>query len=252
MEYKTVSYAEDGQVAVITLLIPIETRDQWEQMSQELYECCERFKTNESNIVLVITEGTPGTLSMEKVFNITGSTNTASLSLARPIAALERPVLAVIVGNAIGPGLELTLACDIRIASETSYFGLPHINFGVMPWDGGTQMLSRIVGKGKALEMTLIGELINAQEALRIGLVSYVFPAAQVRANAMKIAREMSSNSPISLEYCKEAIGQGMDLTLVQGLRLEANLYFLMQTTRDREEGIKAFKKKRKPEFKGI
>ena len=128
---------------------------------------------------------------------------------------------------------------------------MPHVKAGVMPWDGGTQRLLRTVGKGKALEMILTGDPIDAREANRIGLVSRLAPTAEVIRTVTNLAQEMAARGPISLEYCKEAINMGMDLTLQQGLRLEADLYFLMHTTRDREEGIKAFQEKRKPEFKG-
>jgi enoyl-CoA hydratase/carnithine racemase len=145
----------------------------------------------------------------------------------------------------------MALACDVRIASETSKFGLPQIRAGLVPWDGGTQRLSRTVGKAKALEMILTGELIDAREANRIGLVSRIVPADKVTTTVMELAKDMASKSSVSLEYCKEAIVKGMDLTLEQGLRLEADLYFLMHTTHDRKEGIKAFQEKRKPKFKG-
>jgi len=154
-------------------------------------------------------------------------------------------------GDAVDLGLEMALACDVRLASETSRFGLCQVKAGLVPRDGGSQRLSRAVGRAKALEMILTGELIDAQEANRMGLVSRIVPTGEVNATVMKLAREMASKSPISMEYCKEAIHKGMDLTLEQGIRLEADLYFLMHTTRDREEGIKAFQEKRKPEFSG-
>ena len=176
---------------------------------------------------------------------------TKFLSLAEPIAKLDRPVIAAISGNAIGQGLELALACDIRIASETSCFGMSDIKSGLIPWDGGTQRLSRLVGRGKALEIILTGEVIDAQEALRIGLVHKVVSRKDLMEVAVKIAQEMVSKGPIALRYAKEAIYKGMDMTLEQGLRLEADLYLLIHTTKDRTEGIQAFREKRKPEFEG-
>jgi enoyl-CoA hydratase/carnithine racemase len=173
------------------------------------------------------------------------------LSIAKPLAAVERPVLAGIPGDAVGLGLELALACDILITSDCSRFGLPHIKIGAIPWDGGTQRLLRAIGKGRALEMILTGEPVDAQEACRIGLVNSLVPTDKVLPTVMKTAHKMASKSPVSLEYCKEAVRKGSDLTLEQGLRLEADLYFLMHTTKDRSEGIRAFKEKRKPEFEG-
>lgn len=173
------------------------------------------------------------------------------LSLTEPVAELDRPVIAAISSDAIGQGLELALACDMRIASETSRFGLPQIQSGTIPWDGGTQRLSRLVGKGKALEMILTGEIIDAQEALRIGLVNKVVPEAELMRVTMDMAQEMASKGPIALRYIKEAIYKGMDMSLEQGLRLEADLYLLIHTSKDRTEGIQAFREKRAPKFEG-
>jgi enoyl-CoA hydratase/carnithine racemase len=160
-------------------------------------------------------------------------------------------VIAAISGDVIGQGLELALACDLRIASETSHFGLPQIKTGHLPSDGGTQRLSRLVGRGKGLEMILTGEIIDAQEALRIGLVNKVVPKKDLMEVTMKMAQEMASRGPIALRYIKEAIYKGMDMTLEQGLRLEADLYLILHTTKDRTEGIQAFRGKRKPKFEG-
>ncbi|MCJ7595087.1 MAG: enoyl-CoA hydratase-related protein, partial [Desulfobacterales bacterium] len=243
---------EKGGVAVITLLRAVENLDGMAQLSAEISECCQGFGTNGETRVLVVTGERAGAFSMEKAMRDMGKGRAEFISIAEPIAALERPVLAGIPGDARGSGLELALACDVRIAAEGARFALPHVRAGVMPWDGGTQRLLRTVGKGKTLEMILTGESIDAQEANRIGLVSRCVPAAEVITTVMKMAQEMAAKSPISLDYCKEAINKGMDLTLQQGLRLEADLYYLMHTTRDREEGIKAFKEKRRPEFRGI
>jgi enoyl-CoA hydratase len=172
-------------------------------------------------------------------------------SICEPIARLDRPVIAAIPGDAIEQGLELALTCDLRIATDESHFGLPQIKSGFLPWDGGTQRLARLVGRGKALEMILTGEIINAQEAYRIGLIHKVVPPKELMEGAMNVAQEMASKGPIALRYAKEAIYKGMDLTLEQGLRLEADLYLLIHTTKDRTEGIQAFREKRPPRFEG-
>lgn len=173
------------------------------------------------------------------------------LSLASIVGTIRCPTIAAINGDAFGQGFELALACDLRICSENSIFAITQVKDGEIPWDGGTQRLSRLVGKGKALELILTGETIDAQEAFRIGLISKVVPPDQLMVEIMDIAKEMSSKSPIALRYAKEAIHKGMDMTLEQGLRLEADLYFLIHTTRDREEGIRAFREKRTPKFEG-
>lgn len=175
----------------------------------------------------------------------------ARLQIASIIGSFDRPTLAVINGDAFDQGLELALACDLRIASETARFALTQVGRGTIPWDGGTQRLSRLVGRGKALEMILLGETIDADEARRIGLVNRVIPAGDLMTAGLKMAGELAGKGPISLRYAKEAIHKGMDMPLDQGLHLEADLYFLLHTTEDRTEGIKAFREKRDPIFKG-
>jgi enoyl-CoA hydratase/carnithine racemase len=171
--------------------------------------------------------------------------------LSESIAGLDRPTVAAINGGAFGHGLELAMACDMRIVSSSSRFGLPHIREGLIPQDGGTQRLPRLVGKGKALEMILTGESIDAGEALRIGLVNIVQPPEDVMKKALELARDMSSKAPISMRFVREAIYKGMDLTLDQGLRMEGDLYLLLHSTQDRVHGIESFKKKQKPSFQG-
>jgi enoyl-CoA hydratase/carnithine racemase len=250
MEYELVKFKEEDGVASLELL-SFHRVDQIARLSEEISECCRRFRDNDQNSVLVITEEVPGLLAIKESSGYLEKGTSGSVSLAEPIAACERPVIIGIKGDAVGLGLEMALACDVRIASETSKFGLPQIRAGLVPWDGGTQRLPRTVGKAKALEMILTGELVDAQEASRVGLISRMIPADKVTTTVMELARDIASKSSVSLEYCKEAIGEGMDLTLEQGLRLEADLYFLMHTTHDRKEGIKAFQEKRKPKFTG-
>jgi enoyl-CoA hydratase/carnithine racemase len=164
---------------------------------------------------------------------------------------LEPVTIAAIDGVAMGEGLELALACDVRIASDRASFCLPHTAHGLIPSGGGTQRLPRLVGKGKALEMILTAEPIDAEEALNIGLVSKVVSPAKLFSIVEEWADRITKQAPIALRYAKEAVNKGMDISLEQGLRLEADLYFLIQTTEDRMEGIRAFKEKRPPRFKG-
>jgi len=172
-------------------------------------------------------------------------------NVASAVASIDRPVLAAINGDALGWGLELALSCDIRLASHTARFGLPQVAFGLIPMDGGTQRLPRIVGRGKALELIFTARTIGAEEALAVGLVSQVVLRENLAAEAEALARTIAGKAPIALRYIKEAVNKGLDLTLEQGLRLEADLYFLLHTTTDRTEGIRAFQEKKSPHFKG-
>ncbi len=176
---------------------------------------------------------------------------TELLAVAATIDEIECPVIAAINGAAYGQGLELALACDLRICSQNATFGMPQAACGQMPWDGGSQRLTRLVGKGKALEMILYGENMDAQEALRIGLVHNIVPSDELMAVVQKIAYKIAAQSPVALAYTKEAINKGTDLTLAQGLRLEADLYYLIHTTHDRTEGVTAFREKRRAHFEG-
>lgn len=162
---------------------------------------------------------------------------------------LSRPVVCAINGDAHGAGFELALACDIRIAAENATFALPEITTGMLPLAGGTQRLPRLVGRGRALEMILSGDSIDAEEALRIGLVSAV--VQDVRFEAERIASRIVEQGPIATGYAKEAVSRGIDMPLQQALRFETDLTVILQTTEDREEGVRAFLDKRKPKFKG-
>ncbi len=162
-----------------------------------------------------------------------------------------QPIIAAIRGVALGGGLELALACDIRIAADDALLGLTEVNLAIIPGGGGTQRLPRLVGRGKALEMILTGARISAAEALRIGLVERVVPAADLMTGAMELARELAGRAPLALRYAKEAVVKGLGMSLEDGLRLEGDLSTLLRTTEDRLEGARAFLEKRKPNWKG-
>lgn len=246
------TYQKSGRLGIINIDKSVDDQIRLIRLSDELTELVNEITWDEETRVVILF------LSVDKEFfplgivpGVKKEEKIKSWFLTEPISRLDKPVIAAINGDAIGTGLELTLACDIRIASETSYFGLPHIKTGLIPWDGGTQRLPRLVGRGKALEMILTGEIIDAQEALRIGLVNKVVPEAELMRVTMDMAQEMTAKGPIALRYAKEAIYKGMDMTLEQGLRLEADLYLLIHTSKDRTEGIQAFREKRTPEFEG-
>jgi enoyl-CoA hydratase/carnithine racemase len=164
-------------------------------------------------------------------------------------AEAPKPVIAVVKGEATGAGLALVLAADIRVAERGARFSLTEVASGGLPVGGSMQRLARLVGRGKALELILTGEAIDAEEALRIGLVSEVVPDAQAR--AQEIAERIVERGPLAVQYAKEAVSRGLEMPLEQALRFETDLTVILQTTEDRAEGVRAFREKRKPRFRG-
>ena len=163
----------------------------------------------------------------------------------------SKPVIAAINGFALGGGLELALACHIRIASDNAKMGLPEVKLGIAPGYGGTQRLPRLIGKGRALQLMLTAEMTDAVEALRIGLVNKVVPAAELIATAEAMMKQILVNGPIAVGFCIEAVNRGLDTTLEEGLVIEANHFGLIATTSDMREGMSAFLEKRPAAFKG-
>ncbi len=164
---------------------------------------------------------------------------------------LGKPVIAAINGFALGGGCETAMACTIRIASETAKFGQPEVKLGVLPGGGGTQRLPRLVGKGRALQLILTGEMISAQDAYRIGLVNEVVPAANLIPRAEAILKQIFSNAPIAVKYSLEAVNKGLETSQDEGLALEASFFGLCAGTEDKKEGTSAFLEKRAPQFQG-
>lgn len=172
-------------------------------------------------------------------------------SLFNAIDSFAKPIIAMVNGYCLGGGCEVALACDLRIASDRASFGQPEINLGIIPGGGGTQRLTRLIGEGKAMEMILSGEIIDAQSALSIGLVNQVVPADQLETKTMEIANRIAEKSPIALRLAKEAVKLASRSNLDEGLRREVDLFALCFSSEDKDEGVRAFLEKRRPEFKG-
>jgi enoyl-CoA hydratase/carnithine racemase len=257
--YEAIRYELTDGVATITLNRPNVHNAMNERMREELTACFgELAQGSDARVVVVTGAG-------DRAFSA-GADIREFVAPQVPVrfrdsrrrvdfrAAMDRcsqPIIAAIRGFALGGGLELALACDIRIASEDSQLGLTEVNLAIIPGGGGTQRLPRLVGRGKALEMILTGARIDAREALRIGLVERVVPTAEIHSAAQALARTLAEKAPVALRYAKEAVVKGLGLPLEDGLRLENDLATLLRTTEDRIEGAKAFLEKRKPRFTG-
>jgi enoyl-CoA hydratase/carnithine racemase len=259
MAYEAIRYELADGIGTITLNRPAVHNAMNERMREELTACFGELVRSEDARVVVVT-GTG-----DRAFSA-GADIREFVAPQVPVkfrdgrrrvdfrAAMDRcpqPIIAAIRGFALGGGLELALACDIRIAGEDSQLGLTEVNLAIIPGGGGTQRLPRLVGRGKALEMILTGARIDAREALRIGLVERVVPATEVLSSAQALARALAEKAPVALRYAKEAVVKGLGLPLEDGLRLENDLATLLRTTDDRIEGAKAFLEKRKPRFTG-
>ena len=172
-------------------------------------------------------------------------------TLTELIENLGKPVIAAVNGFALGGGCELSMACTIRIAAETAKFGQPEVKIGIMPGYGGTQRLPRLVGKGRALQLILTGEVIGAQEAYRIGLVNEIVPAADLITRAEAILGQINSNAPLGVKFSIEAVSKGLEGSVAEGLLIEASLFAVCAASDDKKEGTSAFLAKRPPRFQG-
>ena len=182
-------------------------------------------------------EGEKFSLELQGVFN--------------KIEGFDKVVICAINGMALGGGCELAMACDIRIAAESAKFGQPEVNLGVIPGAGGTQRLPRLVSKGKAKELIFTADMITASEAKEIGLVDRIAPKGEAVAEAKNMAKKIMGKGPIAIKNAKKAIDKGINMTLSEGLKLEAKLFGELFTSEDQKEGAKAFLEKRKAQFKG-
>ena len=169
----------------------------------------------------------------------------------RQFDLLEKPVIAAINGYALGGGCELAMACDIRLASETATFALPEVGLGVIPGFGGTQRLPRLIGEGRAKELTFTTDVIDAQEACRLGLVNHVYPLDQLMDEAKKLAKKIAAKAPLAVGYAKFAINKGLQVDIDTAMSIESDMFGMCCATTDKSEGMGAFVEKRKPQFMG-
>ena len=259
MAWETIRYAAADGVATVTLDRPDVLNAMNEPMRRELTECFTRLAVDDAVRVVVLAGAGERAFSagadirefVQPPVPVRFREERKRVDFRAVMDRCPQPMIAAIRGYALGGGLELALACDIRIAAEDAQLGLTEISLAIIPGGGGTQRLPRLVGRGKALEMILTGARIGAPEALRIGLVERVVPPGEVLAAAQELARALATRAPVALRYAKEAIVRGLELPLAEGLQLENDLATLLRTTEDRLEGARAFLEKRSPRFTG-
>ena len=245
------------RIATITLNRPSRGNAIDERMAFELRDACDHLVQHDDVWVVIVTGSGDAFCRGTEFSGAKGESQRSlleSLSLlkvAGRLAAIDRPVIAALNGEALDQGLELALACDIRIASSDARFSLTQVKDGLMPWDGGTQRLPRLVGRGRGVEMILTCRSVDAEEALAMGLVAQVVEPGQVLRRAQEMASTIAGHGPVAARYLKEAVVKGMDMALDQGLRLEADLNVILQSTADRAEGIRSFLERRAPRFRG-
>jgi enoyl-CoA hydratase len=247
-------------VAMVTLDWPEEKNRVSPDLAAELQEVCRATSENAEVYVLVLT-GSGGVFSAGREPlppEISAAPAQARLAwleqlrVADALASLPIPVVVAVNGDAIDHGLELALAGDLRVAAEGARFGLTDLTrVGSFPWDGGTQRLPRLVGPAWANDLILTSRIIDAPQAKSIGLVNRVTDSEKLLEETFQLAENIASGGPIAARYAKEAIIKGMDLSLPQGLRLEADLNIILQSTADRAEGLRSFAEKRAPRFTG-
>jgi enoyl-CoA hydratase len=256
--FETLRLDRQGRVAIITINRPdkrnalnIKTREEGAALLDQLRE------DDSVGVVVFTGAGDKAFVAGADIGEFAGRTAITqrdvmtSRSLFTAIDTFPKPVIAMVNGYCLGGGCELALACDIRIASENASFGQPEINLGIIPGGGGTQRLPRLVGEGKAMELILTGDIIDARTAFTIGLVNLVVPADQLQAKTLEMANRIAEKSPIALQLAKEAVKLASKSNLDEGLRREVDLFALCFSTEDKNEGVSAFLEKRKAVWKG-
>lgn len=259
MSYKTIIYQEEDGIAVVTLNRPESLNAINMKLAQELEDAVDRAGDDDAVRVVVLTGG-------NKVFCVGGdikesvareSTLLRQINVRRTyrfyqkIEDMGKPVIAAIAGHCLGGGLELAMACDLRIAADTASIGDAHSKIGIIGGAGSTVRLPRLVGITKAKEMILTGDPIDAREAHRINLVNKVVPAADLMDETMNMARKLCERAPITLRLAKMCINDGMRMDALSALEYEQKCSVIVRLSADTKEGMKAFAEKRKPVFKG-
>ncbi|MBS0272850.1 MAG: enoyl-CoA hydratase [Proteobacteria bacterium] len=256
MEYQNITAKIEGKVGVVTLNRPKALNALNSELLAELISVLEEWDRDTGVRCIVLTGSERAfaagadikEMAPQSYMDMYESNFFAHVN--DRISAIRKPIIAAVAGYALGGGCELAMLCDFIIAADTAKFGQPEINLGVMPGIGGTQRLTRFVGKSKAMEMCLTGRNMDAAEAERAGLVSRVVPAAELMAEAMKAAHTIAEKSVPIVMMAKETVNVAYETTLHEGVRFERRVFHAMFATEDQKEGMAAFSEKRKPDFK--
>ena len=258
LNYETITVEKKEKVAVITINRPDKLNALSSQVHREGIAALDKLRNdNEVRVVVITGSGEKSFVAGADISEFAGQTSHTqrdtmnARSLFNSIDNFPKPVIAMINGFCLGGGNELALACDLRTASENAKFSQPEINLGIMPGGGGTQRLTRLIGEGRAMEMILTGDMIGADKALEFGLVNHIFPLKELESKTMELANKIASKAPIALQLSKEAVKFASRSNLDEGLRREVDLFAVLFSTEDKEEGVSAFLEKRKPDFKG-
>jgi len=259
VEYKNLILEQNGAIAVLTINRPKALNALNADTLTELSTVFDELGRDSSVKVVVLTGSgekafvAGADIAQMKEFNALEGRRFGQLgqSTFRKLELLSQPVIAAINGFALGGGCELAMACDIRLASETAKFGQPEVTLGLTAGFGGTQRLPRIVGTGVASELLFTGDIIDAQEAYRIGLVNHVYPSDKLLEEALKLANRIAGRAPAAVQLSKSAIQRGINMDLDSAVAYEAEVFALTFSTQDQKEGCGAFLERRKPVFEG-
>jgi enoyl-CoA hydratase len=257
-EYKNLLVEKKEQVLVVTINRERSLNSLNKETVKELQQLFSYYWTDDDILAVILTGAGKAFVAGADIpeladLDVRSGTQLSAngLYLMKTIQNFPRPVIAAINGFALGGGCELAMACDIRLASEKAKLGQPEVNLGVIPGYGGTQRLPRLVGRGKALQLIVTGELISAQEAYRIGLVDEVYPPEELMDKALEMANVICTKGPLAVAMAKECINRGLDVNLTAGCDLEKANFGSVCGTGDKNEGMEAFLEKRNPQFTG-
>lgn len=257
--YQTLIYEKKENIGVLTINRPQRMNAISNELTSELKQLLDEIENDDELRVLVITgAGDKAFVAGADINELVDRDALIGRRVSRQrqeifsrIENLHVPAIAAVNGYALGGGLELALACSIRICSDKAQFSAPEVKLGIIPGDGGTQRLPRLVGLGRAMEMILTGDFIDAEEAYRIGLVNKIVPHEELMEKAMELAKKIASRPPLAVRYAKEAVNRSMEGSTISVFALESFLHALSCTTEDKKEGVSAFLEKRKGKFKG-